>query len=38
MSQPVTQVHFTTAIDSDNVRKVFDDVKDAILTSALKQL
>ncbi|XXQ39167.1 G-protein alpha subunit [Plasmodiophora brassicae] len=32
------KVHFTTAIDRDNVRKVFDDVKDAILTSALKQL
>lgn len=37
-NDPLPQVHFTTAIDRDNVRKVFDDVRKVVQENALKQI
>ncbi|SPR01327.1 unnamed protein product (mitochondrion) [Plasmodiophora brassicae] len=34
----ILKVHFTTAIDRDNVRKVFDDVRKVVQENALKQI
>lgn len=30
--------HFTTAVDTENIRRVFQDVKDTILDQNLRQL